>query len=53
MGGGEAGGERGEILGAWAVFFNLLFSCIGTGVSSVGIKNPDRVMELGSDPEGG
>lgn len=34
-------------------FFNLLFSCIGTGVSSVGIKNPDRVMELGADPEGG
>lgn len=45
--------KKGEILRASTVFFNLLFSCIGTGVSSVGIKNPDRVMELGADPEGG
>lgn len=49
----ETEGEKGEILGAWAAFFNLLLSCIGTGVSSAGIKNPDRVMEFGADPEGG
>lgn len=48
----ETEGENGEILGVRDVFFNLLFSCIGTGVSSAGIKNPDKVMELGADPEG-
>lgn len=34
----ETEGENREILGAWNVFFNLLFSRIGTGGSSVGIK---------------